>query len=79
MVMMNPEQMAQLQQIQQLTKDVFAEVVIDKAAGTMMVTLSTKNPQAEEVIPNMLDQMSVSLGTQLESFFLIKGKIVEVE
>ncbi len=75
MMGLDPKQMAAMQEV---SKDIKAVVRVDYNNNTMQVAFSSDMPNAQALLPNLLDQFSTALATQLSSFFAIKGEIIEI-
>jgi len=70
----DPAQMAKMQEVSQFIK---ATVTIGYKENSLHILFSTDNPEAIALIPQLLEQFSNALATQLSSFFAIKGEIIE--
>ncbi len=75
MMGLDPKQMAAMQEVSKFIKGV---IRVDYNDNTMQVAFSSEMPNAAALIPNLLDQFSTALATQLSSFFAIKGEIIEI-
>ncbi len=64
--------------MQEVSKFIKGVIRVDYNNNTMQITFSSDMPNAQALIPNLLDQFSTALATQLSSFFAIKGEIIEV-
>jgi len=71
----NPQQMAEMQKISQ---HISSEIRIDYAAKSVTISMFSAYPEAQALIPQLLDQFSGVLAQQLSAFFAIRGEIVEV-
>jgi len=71
----DPQKLAQVQQVSQYIK---GEIVIDYNDGTVTIKMLSDNQQAVQMIPGLLGQFAEGLAVQLQSFFAIKGEIIEV-
>jgi len=71
----DPQKMAQMQAVSQYINGV---IRIDYAESMVTIKFSSERPEAKELIPELLEQFSGALATQLSSFFAIKGELVEV-
>jgi len=72
--MINPEQ---LQAIQQKTHNIKALIKVDYPGRSLTLFLDTDDPEGMPMIPQILEQFSQQLATQLSSFMGMQGKIVE--
>jgi len=70
----NPEQ---LKKVQAVSQHVSGIIRIDYGQDTVSLNLSASTPEAQQMIPALMDQFASSLATQLSAFFAIKGKIVK--
>ena len=75
MMGLDPKQMAAMQEVSKFIKGV---IRVDYNDNTMQIAFSSDMPNAAALIPNLLDQFSTALATQLSSFFSIKGEIIEI-
>lgn len=75
MMGLDPKQMAAMQEVSKFIKGV---IRVDYNDNTMSITFSSDMQNAAALIPNLLDQFSTALATQLSSFFSIKGEIIEI-
>ena len=75
MMGLDPKQVAAMQEVSKFIK---AIVRVDYNENMMQITFSSDMPSAQAILPNLLDQFSNALATQLSSFFAIKGEIVEI-
>jgi len=71
---LNPEQMAKVQAVSGKIK---AGIKVDYYNNTFALGLSSEDPEAAALIPNLIKQFSEALAQQLSTFFQIKGEIVE--
>jgi len=71
----DPAKIAEMQKISQYIDGV---IRIDYATKTVALTLSSVNPEASDILPDLLSQLGGALATQLQAFFAIRGEIVEV-
>jgi len=71
----DPAKVAEMQKISQYIDGV---IRIDYSAKTVALTLSSVNPEASDILPELLSQLGGALATQLQAFFAIKGEIIEV-
>jgi len=71
----SPEQQAAMQKV---SKFIEGEIRIDYAACTVAVKLSSSNPEAVAILPDLVGQLGTALAQQLAAFFAITGEIVEV-
>ncbi len=69
---------AQLIEMQKVSKFITAELRIDYAENKVVITMASEVQEAVNLIPELLGQFTDALGQQLNSFFAITGKIVEV-
>lgn len=67
-----------LAEIQTVSKDVRAEIRIDYGENAVRLFFSSETPGGQALIPQLLDQFSTALASQLSSFFAISGEIIEV-
>lgn len=74
-MMPDPEKMAQVQKV---TSKISAVIEVDSAKRSLTLTMESKDPEASNAIGGLLDQLATGLATQLQSFFNIKGEIVEI-
>jgi len=75
MMGLDPKQMAAMQEVSKFIKGV---IRVDYNDNTMQVAFSSDMQNAAALIPNLLEQFSTALATQLSSFFAIKGEIIEI-
>jgi len=68
----------QLAAVQEVSKDIKAEIRADYKENTVLFSLFSEVPEAQALIPNLLEQFTSALSQQLSSMFAIKGEIVEV-
>lgn len=68
----------QLAAVQEVSKDIKAVIRADYKENTVQFSLSSEAPEAQALIPNLLEQFTSALAQQLSSMFAIKGEIVEV-
>jgi len=71
----DPQKLAQVQQVSQYIN---AEIVINYNDSTVTIKMASDNLQAVQMIPGLLSQFAGGLAVQLQSFFAIKGEIIEV-
>ncbi len=71
----DPKQLAQVQQIGRHIKGV---VTVDYEKNTVLLQLSTNNPEAQKALPEMVKSFSRSLGQMLSTFFAVEGKLIEL-
>lgn len=71
----DPKKMAQMQAVSQHIDGV---IRVDYAESMVTIKFSSRVSEAVELIPELLEQFSGALATQLSSFFAIKGELVEV-
>lgn len=74
MSFMNP---AKLSEVQTLTKDIRGEILVDYPDDSIHLKLASANPQAQQVIPGFLEELSNSLAKQLWMVFQIGGGLEE--
>lgn len=74
MMPVDPEQLAKAQELGQHVK---ATIQTDYNEKTVIVMFVGDSPEIEGFIDQLLKQFSVSLATQLSSFFNISGEIIE--
>jgi len=67
-----------LLEVQRITQFITGSIEVDAEAGKIELILTTDNPEAALVIPSLVSQFADQLATQLSSFFMIKGGIIEV-
>ncbi len=75
MMGLDPKQMAAMQEVSKFIKGV---IRVNYNDNTMQIAFTSDMPNAAALIPNLLDQFSTALATQLSSFFAIKGEIIEI-
>ncbi len=75
MMGLDPKQMAAMQEVSKFIK---GAIRVNYNDNTMLVAFTSEMPNAAALIPNLLDQFSNALATQLSSFFEIKGEITEI-
>jgi len=68
---------AQLAAMQQKTRNIKAVIRVDYPDKSLKLSLSTDDPEGVPMIPNILGQFAQQLATQLYSFMLVEGKLVE--
>lgn len=73
--MINPQMLAQLQQHTQNLKAVIRVIYLE---SRLELILSAKVPEAEPLVPQMLEQLANQFAQQLGSFLRIEGELVEV-
>lgn len=71
----DPEKMAQMQAVSQHINGL---IRVDYKAQSVTITMSSSQPEAVALIPELLSQLAGSLAQQFSSFFAIKGEIIEV-
>lgn len=69
---------AKLAAVQQVSRYVKAEIVADYNENTVNIKLSSDNPQAALIVPDLIRQFAEGLAIQLKSYFDIKGELIEV-
>lgn len=72
----DPKQMAAMQEVSKFIKGV---IRVNYNDNTMQVAFTSEMPNAQALIPNLLDQFSTALAQQLSSFFAIEGEIIEIK
>lgn len=72
--MIDPTQLAAMQQ---KTRNIKALIKVDYPAKTLTLSLVTDDPEGIPMIPQILEQFSQQLATQLSSFMAMEGRIVE--
>ena len=75
MMGLDPKQMAAMQEV---SKFISGVIRVNYNDNTMQIEFSSDLQNAQALIPNLLDQFSTALATQLSSFFAIKGEIIEI-
>lgn len=70
----SPQQMAEVQKVSQFIKGV---IRVDYKEQTIKIELTSDNPDAQALIPGLVEQFSGALATQLSSFFAISGELIE--
>lgn len=68
-----------LRQLQEVTKHIKAEIVVDKKKGILELRYITDNPQAAQAIPNLIERMAGELAQNLYVVFAMQGKRINVE
>lgn len=68
-----------LAEVQEVSKFIDAEIVVDYKRNLVRLALSSDNPASAQMIPGLLSQLAEGLATQLNSFFAIKGELVEIK
>jgi len=68
---------AQLAAMQQKTRNIKALIRVDYPAQNLTLSLTTDDPEGAQMVPQILEQFSKQLATQLSSFMAMEGKIVE--
>lgn len=76
---MMPVDPAQLAKIQETSCHLKGQIDVKYKDDMLCLTLSSEEPNAKMIIPNMLDQLANGLATQLSAFFKITGKITEID
>lgn len=69
---------AKLAAVQQISRHVKAEIVADYNENVVSVKLSSENPQAALIVPDLIRQFAEGLAIQLKTYFDIKGELIEV-
>lgn len=69
---------AKLAEVQQVSRHVKAEIVADYNENTVSIKLSSENPQAALIVPDLVRQFAEGLATQLKTYFDIKGELIEI-
>lgn len=72
---LDPAKMAVMQDI---SKHINGVIKIDYEAKSVTLLLSSSDPAASEIIPDLVDQLGGALAQQLTAFFAIKGEIIEI-
>lgn len=67
-----------LAQVQHLSKHVKGTITVDYGAETVLLFLESEVPEARTLIPQLLQQFSEALATQLTAYFAIEGQILEI-
>lgn len=67
-----------LAQFQELSKNIRAEITVDYPKSSVLLVMSTQDPQALQLIPKLLEQFAQGLAVQMSSFMAIQGEITEV-
>ncbi len=70
----NPQQLMEMQKV---SKDIKGVIKINFKENTVQLFLSSDVPDAQALIPQLLEQFSGALAQQLSSFFAIKGELIE--
>lgn len=70
----DPAQIAQMQEVSRFIKCI---IRVNYKEKTVLLSFSSEELAAIELIPQLLDQFSGGLATQLSSFFAIDGEIIE--
>lgn len=68
-----------LRQLQEITRHIKAEIVVDKKKGILELRYITDNPQAAQAIPNLIERMAGELAQNLYVAFAMQGKRINVE
>lgn len=63
--------------VQQSTKDITGVIIVDYKVNSVLLELSPHSERASEAMSGLLESFSRTLAQQLESFFAIRGKIIE--
>ena len=71
----DPQKLARVQAVSQFIE---AKVTVDFNKGSVLLELSSDNPAAVALIPEVMSQFSSALATQLHSYFAIEGEILEI-
>lgn len=71
----DPEKLAQFQE---LSKHIKAQVTVNYPENSVLLVMSTQEPQAAQLIPKLLEQFAQGLAVQMSSFMAIRGEITEV-
>lgn len=69
---------AQLAAMQNTTRHIKGIIRIDYKTNKIEVSLNSELPEASDLIPQLLSQLSEQLAVQLASFMKIEGEIVEI-
>lgn len=72
--MIDPQQLAAMQA---KTKSIKAVIRIDYPDKSLKLSLNTDDPEGVPMIPQILTQFAQQLATQLYSFMMIEGRLVE--
>ena len=68
-----------LRQLQEITKHIRAEIIVNKEKGTLELRYITDNPQAAQAIPGLVERMAGELAQNLYVVFAMQGKRIDVE
>ena len=71
----DPQKLATVQKVSQ---NIRANIVINYKKNEATLGLTSADPEAAAMIPNLLDQFAGGLATQLKTFFQINGEIKEI-
>lgn len=74
MLGLDPTKLAQMQAV---SKNIKARIEIDYTTNVTTLAFTTDDPAAAALIPNLMEQFSGALATQLSTFFSITGELVE--
>jgi len=69
---------AKMAKVQAVSGKIDAEVRLDYNENKLVLSLSSTDVEAAELIPSLISQLGEGLATQLSAFFAISGDIVEV-
>jgi hypothetical protein len=69
---------AKLAAVQQTSQHINAEIEVNYNESAVKIAMTSENPEAVAMIPGLLKQFAEGLAVQLQSFFAIKGQLVEV-
>ena len=77
MMQQSPEEAARMAEIKKQASAISGEIWTCPNEGVIVVKLATDNPQAKEIVDNLLSQLPQQFATQLNVFFGIRGKIIK--
>lgn len=64
--------------VQEISKHINASIELNFKTEQVILSLVSDVPEAKAAIPDLLEQFTNGLATQLSSFFAIKGEIEQV-
>ncbi|GEM_PF-5944050 len=68
-----------LRQLQEVTKHIKAEIIVNKRKGTLELHYMADNPQAAQAIPGLVEHMAGELAQSLYVVFAMQGKRINLE
>lgn len=63
--------------VKKVSEKISAVITVDHAANSLNIALSSDDPDAQKLVPNLIKQFSNIFAVQLSTFFGIKGKIID--